>query len=272
MRDRLGYVRRNSWIHRLNPSLKLVLLVILLTSVVLYPSWKLSAILLLAVLIGFKIASVSLKLTRRRTQFVILFSIVITIFHIVTTPNGVTLGFLIPRMNTWGPFVPITDYGLERGLAFSLRFLLIILSSMLFVSVTDPTLLSHSLTTLGIPYRYTYALVISLRFLPLFDSESESVRMAQRARGIHLRVRGLNQLLQTIKFTFYPLLVSALSKVDSLSMSMEGKGFGYAHERTYYRKSTWRRTDTVVLGIGVSYLIITLMLCLGHLQILSSII
>lgn len=272
MKDRLGYVRRDSWIHRLNPTLKFALLIFVFVSIILYPSWKFSAFLLLFTLISFKIAGVSLKLTRRRTQFVIIFSLAIIFFQVLTTPNGIVLGFIIPQVNGWGPFIPITSYGLERGLTIAIRFLLLVLSSMLFVSVTDPNLLSHSLTRLGVPYRYAFALVIALRFLPLFDSENELVQKAQQSRGIYPTIRGPRKILRTIQYTFFPLLVSALSRVDALSMSMDGRGFGYQKERTYYRKSEWHIFDSFILLMGALLLALSFLLGSGYLPQISVII
>jgi energy-coupling factor transport system permease protein len=186
--------------------------------------------------------------------------------------NGTILGFVIPQLNNFGPFLPITDYGIERGLSIALRFLLIVLSSMLFVAVTDPTLLAHSLTKLKISYRYSFALVIALRFLPLFDSENQVVRLAQKSRGIQPEVGGLRKILRTIQYTFFPLLVSSLSRVESLAISMDGRGFGYSENRKYFRKSQWRISDTLLLVLGLGYIVLCLMLALGYLPILSTII
>lgn len=265
MKDRLGYVRKDSWIHRLNPALKFLMLISLLVSILLYPSWRFSMILLVAVLIGFRIAGVSLKLTRHRTKFILLFSILLLLFQVIITVNGAVLGYLVPSLNGFGPLFPVTDYGLERGLTISIRFLLIVLSGMLFVSVTDPTLLAHSLTRLHIPYRYAYTLVIALRFLPLFDSENETVRLAQKSRGLSPSVRGFRKLLRTVQYTFFPLLVSALSRVESLSLSMDGRGFGYAPQRTYLRKSEWTKLDSVFLTLTLFLVLLSVLLGIGYL-------
>ena len=269
MKDRLGYVRRDTWVHRLNPALKLVILIMLLTSILIYTSWRFSALLLLAVLVGFRMANVSLKLTRRRSKFVLVFSLLLLLFQIVITVNGAVLGYLIPSINGFGPYLPVTDYGLERGLTIAIRFLFIVLSSMLFVSVTDPTLLSHSLTRLRIPYRYAFALVIALRFLPLFDSENETVRLAQKSRGISPSIRGFRKILITIQYTFFPLLVSALSRVESLSMSMDGRGFGYDSERTYLRRSGWNSVDSLFLALVLILFVTAVLLSLGFLPELA---
>ncbi|MHA1137618.1 MAG: energy-coupling factor transporter transmembrane component T family protein [Candidatus Thorarchaeota archaeon] len=257
---------------KVNPLLKLFLLVVLISGIMIYPSWRLSSILLVIVILLFRVSQVSLNLSRNRIKFIIIFSILLLLFQVLITVNGKVLGFIIPQLNTFGPFFPITDYGLERGLSIALRFLLIVLSSMLFVGVTDPTLLAHSLTRLRIPYRYSFALVISLRFLPLFDSENQIVRMAQKSRGIQPEVGGFRKILRTIQYTFFPLLVSSLSRVESLSISMDGRGFGYSENRTYFRKSTWKISDTLLLLSGFGYIAFCILLVLGLLPPLATIV
>jgi energy-coupling factor transport system permease protein len=242
-----------------------------MTGIVVYPSWQLSGLLLIGVLIGFWVAGVKLRITKGRTKFVILFSILLFLVQILVTTNGVLLGYIIPQIGPIGPLFSVTDFGIERGLALSIRFLLLIFSSMLFVSVTDPTLLAHSLTKLRIPYRYSFSLVIALRFLPLFDLENHSVRMAQQSRGITPEVTGLRKIIRTIQYTFFPLLVSALSRVDSLSMSMDGRGFGYSGNRSYLRKSEWKARDSVFLILTVSFLVVCLLFAMGYFPEIASI-
>jgi energy-coupling factor transport system permease protein len=217
------------------------------------------------VFIGFRVARVPVRLTKGRTKFVIIFSVLLLLVQVLVTTNGTLLGFIIPQIGDFGPLFPITDFGIVRGLAIASRFLLLIFSSMLFVSVTDPTLLAHSLTRLRIPYRYSFSLVIALRFLPLFDLENHTVRMAQKSRGITPEVTGLRKIIRTVQYTFFPLLVSALSRVDSLSMSMDGRGFGYGTDRSYLRNSSWRATDTLVAVLTVCFLVVCILLATGHL-------
>jgi energy-coupling factor transport system permease protein len=189
--------------------------------------------------------------------------------QVLATPNGTILGFLIPQLGNFGPYYPVTDFGIERGLTIAVRFLVIVFSSMLFISITDPTLLAHSLTRLGVPYKYSFTLVIALRFLPLFDNEMNTVRMAQQSRGISVEVGGLSKILRTIRYTFFPLLVSALSRVDSLSLSMDGRGFGYAKNRTYLRKSEWNQSDSIILILLLGFFLISILLSLGYLPEIS---
>ena len=272
MSSRFGYVKNDTLLHRLNPGLKLFALISLMVGIIVYPSWKLSIVLLLIVFIGFLVARVPIRLTKGRTKFIIIFSVLLLLVQVLVTANGALLGFLIPQIGGFGPFLPVTDFGLIRGLAISSRFLLLIFSSMLFVSITDPTLLAHSLTRLRIPYRYSFSLVIALRFLPLFDLENHTVRMAQKSRGITPEVTGLRKIIRTVQYTFFPLLVSALSRVDSLSMSMDGRGFGISSERSYLRRSTWDIGDTLVAAFTICFLLLCLLLSAGYLPELALVI
>lgn len=271
MASRFGFVKNDTLLHRLNPVLKMFVLIALMVGIIVYPSWKLSIVLLFIVFIGFRVAKVPIRLTKGRTKFIVIFSVVLLLVQVLVTANGVLLGFIIPQIGGFGPLFPITDFGIIRGLAISSRFLLLIFSSMLFVSVTDPTLLAHSLTRLRIPYRYSFSLVIALRFLPLFDLENHTVRMAQKSRGITPEVTGLRKIVRTIQYTFFPLLVSALSRVDSLSISMDGRGFGYGSDRSYLRKSFWRVSDTMVAVLTICFFAICLLLSAGYLPEISSI-
>jgi energy-coupling factor transporter transmembrane protein EcfT len=236
-----------------------------MVGILVYPSWRLSIVLLLIVFIGFWVAGVPIHLTKGRTKFIVVFSVLLLLVQVLVTTNGVLLGFIVPQIGGFGPLFPITDFGLMRGLAISSRFLLLIFSSMLFVSITDPTLLAHALTRLRIPYRYSFSLVIALRFLPLFDLENHTVRMAQKSRGITPEVTGFRKIIRTVQYTFFPLLVSALSRVDSLSMSMDGRGFGYSTNRSYLRKSSWSVADTIVTVLTVCFLVVCLFLSAGYL-------
>ena len=236
-----------------------------MVGIIVYPSWRLSIVLLFIVFIGFRIAKVPIRLTKGRTKFIVIFSVLLLMVQVLVTRNGVLLGFIIPQIGGFGPLFPITDFGIVRGLAISSRFLLLVFSSMLFVSVTDPTLLAHSLTRLRIPYRFSFSLVIALRFLPLFDLENHTVRMAQKSRGITPEVTGLRKIIRTVQYTFFPLLVSALSRVDSLSMSMDGRGFGYSTDRSYLRKSSWSVSDTIVTILTICFLTVCLLLSVGFL-------
>ncbi|TFG15326.1 energy-coupling factor transporter transmembrane protein EcfT [Candidatus Thorarchaeota archaeon] len=250
-----------------NPLANLFCILAVLISNMIYPSILLSLLILSLILIAVAISGAALKFSSNRIKFILSFSVILLLVQILVTPNGIVLLYLFPRLGELGPSFPVTNFGLEKGLSIALRFLVVVISSMFFVSVTDPTLLAHALSSLGIPYRYNFALVIALRFIPLFDIENQVVRMAQKSRGISIEVGGLSKLKRSLRYTFFPLIISALQRAETLALSMEGRGFGYDRKRAYLRKTQWRFSDMLV--IIASTLLLTISV-LFQLQLLPS--
>ena len=156
-------------------------------------------------------------------RFVFLFATVLFVAHALSVREGtpvLNLGF------------PVTAEGLLAGGAMALRFLLILSSSFLFVAVTDPDRLAHALIRWGVPYRYGYAFVLALRFVPFFQEEMRTVREAQQMRGLRTSVRSLSGIRRAARYTFVPVLISGLMRVDTIAMSMKGRAFGLHRTRT----------------------------------------
>jgi len=176
-------------------------------------------------------------------RFVAIFAGVLFIAQVLSVREGETLFHL---------GVSITEKGLLSGASMALRFLVILTSSFLFVSVTDPDRLARVLIRIGIPYRYGYVLILALRFVPFFRDELRTVRAAQRIRGIRTSVRSLSGIRRAVRFTFVPVLVSGLMRVDSIAMSMKGRCFGLYPTRTSASPERLRLTDGIAaIGAGV---------------------
>jgi energy-coupling factor transport system permease protein len=92
----------------------------------------------------------------------------------------------------------------------------------------------------------------------VFESEAGTVRCAQQARGLDIDGQGLRALINSARYTLLPLVVSALSKVDVLVISMEGRAFGIRPWRTTLRRSRFAASDLVVLAVAVVLFVILL--------------
>lgn len=149
-----------------------------------------------------------------------------------------------------GPLT-ITTGGLEAAVYVAGRFLAVILLSYLFVLTTEPNDLAYALMRAGLPYRYGFALITALRLVPTFEEEGQIVCNAQLARGVEYDVRSPRRFVTLARQFFMPLLVSALGKVDSLSVSMEGRCFGKYAERTFLRQVRMAAVDWGAVGVLV---------------------
>jgi energy-coupling factor transport system permease protein len=147
-----------------------------------------------------------------------------------------------------GPFAP-TVGGVEAAVYVAGRFLSVVLLSYLFVLTTEPNKLTYALMQAGLPYRYGFALVTALRLVPVFEQEGQIVYNAQLARGVRYDVRSPRRFLTLARQFFFPLLVSALGKVDALAVSMEGRCFGKYPRRTFLRQVPFKRLDGLALAM-----------------------
>lgn len=178
----------------------------------------------------------------RRGRFVIGFSVFLWLVQVLSVRDGSVLF-------SFG--VPVTDRGLLLGVEMAMRFLVIVLSSLLFVAVTDADRLARAILSLGIPYRYTFTFVLALRFVPFFREEYRTVREAQRVRGIDRSIRSLKSLRRSIRYTVLPVLVAGLARVDTVAVSMKGRGFDLHAKRTITRRERWHPIDLAVVGLSL---------------------
>ncbi|HUV74077.1 MAG TPA: energy-coupling factor transporter transmembrane component T, partial [Anaerolineae bacterium] len=119
---------------------------------------------------------------------------------------------------------------------------------------TDPSSLAYALMQIGLPYRYGFVLITALRLAPIFEVESNTVYQAQLTRGVKYDVRSPRKFVTLARQLILPLLVSALSKVDELAVSMEGRCFGKYPTRTYRRTTRYTKWDflaLVLLAVGL---------------------
>jgi energy-coupling factor transport system permease protein len=246
----LTYRPGTSVLHRLHPLNKIGWLIFLTIFVFMSPSLVWVIALLGLVLIVF----VKLGLSFREVPGIRIFLVtafLLALLQVLFTHQGEIVG----RM---GP-IEITDVGLINGGTISARFLVVIFLSFIFVLTTSPNDLAYGLMQAGLPYRYGFALVTALRFVPIFEKEAQTIYQAQLMRGVRYDRGSLRRLITLARQLTLPVLVSALRKVDALAVSMEGRSFGRYTTRSYYRPIQVSRMDYISAGI-LTFLILAFIL------------
>ena len=238
MKPRITYQPGSSVFHRLHPLVKGVWLLFGTVILFVVPSpWVVfSSVGLL--LLAFSRAGLSLGQVRGARLFITT-ALLLGALQVLFVRQGIVLtrvGSLI-----------ITADGIEAGVYVTGRFISVVLLSYLFVLTTDPNDLAYALMRAGVPYRYGFALVTALRLVPAFEQEGQIVYNAQLARGVQYDVRSPRRFLTLARQFFMPLLVSALGKVDTLAVSMEGRCFGKYPTRTFLREIHPTRLDAVAM-------------------------
>lgn len=235
----LNYVPGTTALHGMHPALKLWLLLFYTLAVFSYPGLPAALALTAVLAAAYRTAGLGFAFFLKKLRFFLVFGALIVLVQVLAVKTGVLLGVLrLGRLT-----VEFWSEGLLGGAAISLRFLNVVGSSYLFISTTDPNRLAYALMQMGLPYRAGFMLVTALRFIPVFQLELSQVRHAQMAKGIDLEKLTLPKLVTAIKYLLVPLVISALGKVDALSISMESRAFGLYRQRSYLERQPFTRRD-----------------------------
>jgi energy-coupling factor transport system permease protein len=249
----LNYMPGESFLHRVHPLSKLVMLILFSIAVFIIDSSVISGIILFVIiLLGYISAQLGLYFFWRKMRMIIIFGLMIILVQVIAVKKG----FLLLEIPLIIFTLQIWSQGLLDGLKMMMRFLNIIGCSYLFVSVTDPNRLAYSLMQIGLPYRFGFMLITSLRFIPVFQQELIQIRNAQMIKGIDLEQASFRKILLGIRYLLAPLVISSLSKVDSLAISMEGRAFGLYPKRSYLYQQAFRIEDFLFLIFFLAVFII----------------
>jgi energy-coupling factor transport system permease protein len=145
------------------------------------------------------------------------------------------------------------DADLVTGLGLALRVVGLALPGVLLVAATDPVRLADALTIhWRMSPRFAYGALAALRLVPLLVTEFESVRLAQRTRGVEAGRNPVARVRMLAGIGFI-LLVSAVRRGSRLATAMDARGFDAGVPRTNARGSTLRLRDAAfVVGAVVA--------------------
>jgi len=237
------YVPGASWLHRLDPRVKLF--AALLAGVVTFFWVNLPLLALALILVHVVLLAAGYPGERLATAWRAISLLLILI--VIVWPLFDHTGDVILRL---GP-VDITDHGLLRGVANALRIAVINFLFVLWIGTTDARDLVRGFVRLGLPFRWGMALTIALRFIPTYAGTWATITDAQQARGLVLEGWWMKRARQMLPI-LVAALVSALRTSEQLAMTLESRGFGATRTRTVLRDIEMRAVDWIVLITAVA--------------------
>lgn len=133
--------------------------------------------------------------------------------------------------------------------------------AIIFLLTTHPSQFASSLNQLGLPYRFAYAVSLTLRYIPDLQEDFGIIRKAQEARGLELskkaplmsRIKGNIQIIT-------PLIFSSLERIETISTAMELRRFGRYKKRSWYQAKAWSQKDTILALISLLVVVIAIAL------------
>ncbi len=254
------YLPGESFIHRLNPRLKIFTLVLILILLFILETFYALAVFLGLALFLFAVAKVPFRYLVRGLRpifFIALFALIIYFFF---TRGGVVL----LRIG----FITVESEGVREGLFIVTRLVALVLFSLLVTLTTTPLSLTHGMGYFLKPLRYIglpteeVALIMSvaLRFIPTLMEESQRLMRAQLARGADFETGSIFRKARSLVPLIVPLFVSAFRRADELALAMEARGYRIGAKRTHMHEDVISPRDWAVLAFVLMLLLATLTL------------
>lgn len=228
MKQMLEYVHGNSVFHRLNPLIKLLWAFVTCMACFISSSHLfLLGILLLTVVI----AAASGVLERAVGVYKALFflGMFLMLFQLLSTPRERVIFYILPG-------VPVTDQGLSFSSLFMLR-MMAALSSLSLMLTPMNELLTAMTDSLKFPYRYAFAVVTALRFIPTFSREMDQIMQAQRSRGYETDIRNPFQKGEDHSTPVHSS--SDLVGQKSGNHGLIARNEGFLHGSAFLQKEAW---------------------------------
>ncbi len=216
------YRKGSTLLHHLDARCKffmLCLISISLLSATLIPS----AILFLFLIIGFITTQTSLFYTLGQIKYFIILLCFIFMTRAITMEG-------IPYFTAFG--INITKEGMLDGFLVAFKFLLIMLSGVLFSMTTQPSTIKSAVQWYlkPIPFipekRVAVMISLSLSFMPIILRQANEISDAQKARCGDLEKNPIKRISRLI----IPLLKRVFLNADSLILAMESRC--YTEDRT----------------------------------------
>ncbi|WP_136602769.1 energy-coupling factor transporter transmembrane component T family protein [Salinigranum halophilum] len=152
-----------------------------------------------------------------------------------------------------GP-VGFSDYGLLLGLSIGLRLATMGLTFMMFSMTTPPKDVGLGLNKIGIPFKYAYLATFGLRFLPLMQEDLRTIQNARAVRGDpDVGSKNLLRRFKSLPMSFFPLAANSLRQSSETAKALELRGYGADIKRTTVYDLTLEARDyaTAVVCLAV---------------------
>ncbi len=241
-------------IHRLSGLTKL-LCFLFLTFAVMY-SYDIRVVLFIMFfsIIILKISRIQYAQIRTMVIYVLIFIVTNTIISFFFSPEmGVEIyGTRHPITKLFGNIYLTQEQILYQVTKF-FKYLSVIPLGMIFLLTTNPSEFASSINRVGVPYKGSFAVALTLRYFPDIQRDYRDISLAQQARGLDLskkakfKDRFKNALLIVI-----PLIFSTLDRIELISNAMDLRGFAKNKKRTWYTSKKLDKQDYSAIAISAA--------------------
>lgn len=268
------YYPVKSFVHNMNPALKILFLIAYIVAVFLAKNFyglAACAGVLLVTIICSRVPILKILRAVKGILFLLIFTAVINVlFH-----GGEEVYWGNAETGVYYKYgiIQITQAGIVFSLFLIIRLVLLVICSSLLTYTTSPVSLTDGIEAILTPLKWVrfpvheLALIMSiaLRFIPILMGETERIKNAQKARGADFEKGGLIKKIKSFIPVLVPLLLSAFRRADELGDAMDARCYTGGRKRTKYKKMrfTWRDLIGFLTGAALVTGVVLLRIYLG---------
>ncbi|MGO9450999.1 MAG: energy-coupling factor transporter transmembrane component T family protein [Candidatus Binataceae bacterium] len=245
------YLERDSFVHRLHPTVKVIALFVMFWSVY----WVDNPLALLPIglfMVWVAEATGSWRNFYRYRWYFLILIFTTTIVWMFFYRQGT------PLINL--PLIHISRVSLMFGFGRGIKLAELLAASVLFLSTTRVEEFTVGLAKLGVSYRVGFAISLAFRLVPLFIDSAMTIIDAQKLRGYDFEQGRLFERLKRYVTVVIPVFMAALRRANNMAMALEARGFGLRNNPTTFAEYPVVLADVIagvaLFGIATGYFLI----------------
>lgn len=247
------YIHRESWLHRLDPRVKLWGMVLGFITAFLLPYVAAQGALLLGLHLLLLANRIPWNALRRLWRQMALLIVLILVLQPFFAPSGT-------EIVTVGP-LRLTGDGLTEAVLLATRAMVIAFTVGALLFTTDQRALVQALVRLGLPYTWGLTFSLTLRFLPAVQQLFVTVREAQAARG-WVAEGNLFRRFREYLPVLVAVIIGTLRMSDRLTLALAARGLApptrATAPRTVWHDLHMRCSDWIIfIGMTLTFLAIS---------------
>lgn len=148
-------------------------------------------------------------------------------------------------------FIEIYQFGVDKAILMSLRFVSIILSIPLLLGGLTQQEFVIALKKMHVPNSLAVIITMTFKLLPTMEQDMKTIKEAQMSRGIEFEDIKMIQKLKNYVMLIIPLLTISIDRMETMSKVIECRGVSYKCKKTFYKNTAFKVSDYVFFVIMV---------------------
>lgn len=249
MKKLFNYNESDSFIHNLSGVSKLIGFLAMTFTVMLTFDPRIIAFVLILAIITFRASGIRLRDLKIVLYYISFFVTLNFIMTFIFDPGyGVRLYGTEHVLFSITERYTMTQEQLFYQLTKISKYAATIPFGLLFFLTTHPSEFAASMNRIGIHYKISYTISLTLRYLPDIYSEYQIISKAQQARGLELsKKQTIRKRVKEYFKMIFPLIMTSLDRINNISDAMDLRGFAKHKKRTWYHTKKLSRSDIFII-------------------------